>query len=137
MGASDVEVVRRAWEAFCGGDLEAVAAALHPSVRWYPADDPDAAEGCHDRDEAIAFIRRAPGAGLSADLVDVVDAGDRVVLILHRRRPPGADERPEPHGEVVTVRDGQITEMIIHWTVGEALAAAGLDTGAPPASAPA
>jgi ketosteroid isomerase-like protein len=125
MSASDVELVRRAWSAFCSGDVEAIEAVLHPRVRWYPADEPGAAEACSSREQAIAFIRAAPGAGRSADLVDVIDAGERVVLILHRRRPPGADERPEPHGEVIAVRDGAIVEMVIHWSVGEALAAAG------------
>jgi hypothetical protein len=39
MAASDVELLRRAWEAFSHGDVSAAAAVLDPQVRWYGADD--------------------------------------------------------------------------------------------------
>ncbi len=53
------------------------------------------------------------------------DAGERVVVILQRQQPPEGGERPPPHGEVVTVRDGKIAAMIVYPTVDEALIAAG------------
>jgi ketosteroid isomerase-like protein len=121
-----VAFVRRGWAAFARGDVGAVAEILDPLVRWYPAEEPDAEGACHDRGEALAFISRAVADGVSADLLDVRDAGARVLLILHRHTPPDSDERPAPHAELVTVRDGAITEMVIYWTVEEALAAAGL-----------
>ncbi|MEA2154140.1 MAG: hypothetical protein QOE11_280 [Solirubrobacteraceae bacterium] len=124
MSAADVELVRRTWEAFSRRDAEAVSDVLDQQLQWYPADEPTA--GCHGREEALTFIRGAIAGGVSADLVDVRDAGDRVVLILHRHREPESGERPEPHGEVVTVRDGKVTEMVIYWTVDETLSAAGL-----------
>ena len=43
---------------------------------------------------------------------------------------PGTRLRsPEPHGEVITVRDGRIAEMVIYPTVQDALAAVGLGGG--------
>ncbi|HUR86766.1 MAG TPA: nuclear transport factor 2 family protein [Solirubrobacteraceae bacterium] len=134
MTATAVEVVREAWSAFARGDLPAVTHALDPGVRWYPARDPEAAEGCQNREEALAFLRRAIADGTSADLVDVLDAGERVVLILHRHKQPDLDERPPPHGELVTVRDGRITEMLIYWTAADPLAAAGLSEDPPRSS---
>lgn len=128
-GSPAVALVRRGWAAFARGDLDAVTEILDPQVQWYPAEEPDAEGACHSRDEALAFIRRAIADGVGADLVDVRDAGDRVVLLLHRHQPPDCDERPEPHGELVTVREGRITEMVIYWTVGETLAAAAVDGG--------
>jgi len=41
--------------------------------------------------------------------------------------PPGWERSPEPHGELITVRDGRIAEMVVYPTVEDALAAAGLD----------
>ncbi len=38
----------------------------------------------------------------------------------------GWGEQPEPHGELVTVRDGKVTEMVAYPNVDEALVAAGL-----------
>ena len=40
-------------------------------------------------------------------------------------------KRQEPHGEVVTVRNGRVVEMVVYPNVDEALAAAGLQP--PPA----
>jgi hypothetical protein len=108
MAAGDVELLRRAWE-----------------VRWYGAGEGEEPDGCHNRDEAVAFIRLALADGVTAELLDIRDAGDRVVLIFQRHQPPDWGERPEPHGELVTVRDGKVVEMVVYPTVDEALAAAG------------
>ena len=121
----DVELVRGAWEAFSRGDLEAATAVLHPQVRWHGAGEGEQEGGCHTREEALAFIRRALADGVTAELLDVRPTGDRVVAVLQTRLPPEGGEQPEPHGELVTVRDGKVVEMLVYPTVGEALAAAG------------
>ncbi len=126
MAASDVELLRHAWQAFARGDLDGAREALDPAVRWYGAEDPDAESACHDRDDALAFIRRALADGVTAEPLEFRDAGDRVVVILQTRTPPEWGEQPEPHGELVTVRDGKVTEMVVYPTVDEALVAAGL-----------
>ena len=126
MTPSDAELLRGAWDAFARGDVDAATAVLDPHVRWYGADDPDGEGGCHNREEAAAFIRRALADGLTADLLDVRDAGDRLVAVIHTHAPPEWGRSPEPHGEVVTVRDGKVTEMVVYPTVEDALAAAGL-----------
>ena len=63
---------------------------------------------------------------MTADLLDVRDAGDRLVAVIHTHAPPEWERSPDPHGEVITVRDGKVTEMVIYATVEDALAAAGL-----------
>ena len=60
MTTSDIDLVRRAWDAFSRGDVTAAAAVLDPDVRWYGAGEPDGDGACRNRDEAAAFIRRAP-----------------------------------------------------------------------------
>lgn len=123
MSARDVELVRRAWGAFSGGDVDAAAAVLDPQVRWYGAEDPEAEGGCANRDEALAFIRRALADGVTAEALDFRDAGDRVVVVVQTHHPPDWGEQPEPHADVVTVRDGKVVEMVVHPTVEAALAA--------------
>ena len=126
MSPSDVEVLRRAWEAFARGDVEAATEALDPEVRWYAAGEPDGEGACHNREDAAAFLRRALADGLTAELLDIREAGERLVAVIHTHAPPEWERSPDPHGELITVRDGRITEMVIYPTVEAALAAAGL-----------
>ncbi len=123
---SDVEVVRTAWEAFARGDLDVALDLLDAHVRWYPVGDPDG--GCHNRDEARAFIRRSLADGVTAELLDVHVAGGRLVAVIQAHVPAERELRPEPHGELITVRDGKITEIVVYGSVNEALAAASLSS---------
>jgi len=124
MAHSDVELVQRAWEAFSRGDVDAATEALDPQVRWHGADDEDPEAGCHNRSHALAFIRQALADGVTAEALDFQDAGDRIVVVVQTHNPAEWGPQPEPHGEVVTVRDGKIVEMVVHPTVDEALTAA-------------
>jgi ketosteroid isomerase-like protein len=128
MTASDVELVRSAWDAFSRGDVTAATTVLDPDVRWYGAGDPEGEGACHNRDEAAAFIRRALADGLTAELLDVRDAGERLVAVIHTHAPPEWERSPEPHGEVITVHDGRVLEMVVYPTVEDALAAVGLES---------
>ena len=126
MTRSDVELLRRAWAAFARGDVEAATEALDPHVRWYAAGEPDGEGSCANREDAAAFLRRALADGVTADLLDVRNAGDRLVAVIHTHAPPEWERSPDPHGEIITIRDGKVTEMVIYATVEDALAAAGL-----------
>jgi ketosteroid isomerase-like protein len=124
MAQSDVELLRGAWDAFARGDVDAATQALDPQVRWYAAGDPGGEGACHNREEAAAFLRRALAEGLTAELLDVRDAGERLVAVIHTHAPPEWERSAEPHGEVITVRDGRVVEMVIYATVEDALAPA-------------
>ena len=126
MSQSDVEMLRRAWDAFARGDVAAAVDALDPDVQWYGAGDPDGEGSCHNREEATAFIRRALADGLTAELLEVRDAGDCLVAVIHTHAPSDWERSPEPHGEVVTIRDGKVTEMVVYPTVEDACTAAGI-----------
>ena len=126
MSQGDVELLQRGWEAFGRGDVDAAVDVLGPDVRWYAAGEPDGEGACHSREDAAAFLRRALTDGMTAQLLDVRDAGDRLVAIIHTHAPPEWQRSPEPHGELVTVRAGKVTEMVIYPTVEAAMVAAGL-----------
>jgi uncharacterized protein len=135
MSQSDVELLRRGWAAFGRGDVDAAVDVLGSQVRWYAAGDPDGEGACHDRADAAAFLQRALAEDMTAELLDVHDAGDRLVAVIHTHAPPEWERGPEPHGELITVRAGKVTEMVVYPTVEDALAAARLGAGTdPPAS---
>jgi ketosteroid isomerase-like protein len=68
-----------------------------------------------------AWVRQGPG-----ELIDVVDAGDKVVLIMR----PASDETgpAATAANVTTFRDGKVVEMVHYPDPGDALAAAGVET---------
>ncbi len=120
---SYVEIVRAGYAAIARGDLDAVSEFLAPDVRWHggvPAD------GCQNRAQAIAWIagRDARGAGPLPEIVDVVQHGARVVVVL---RPHPSEEDPHPRltASLITFRDGWAVEMVHHDDADAALAALG------------
>jgi ketosteroid isomerase-like protein len=123
MSESNVEIARRGWEAALRGDLDTVRDMLDPDVKWHGG-DPSGPGGCHNRDEALAFMRGAPGRNPRAELVDVVDAGDKVVLITRGQDAEGVPAQSSAN--LTTFRDGKAVEMVHYLNVDDALAAAGL-----------
>ncbi len=123
MGERDAKLIRELWAAVARGDVDVAVEALDPGVRWHGAGDPEG--GCQNRDEARAFIRQALADGISAEALEVRTAGERVLVVVQIHQPPEWGEQPEPHGELVTVVDGKITEIIVFPTVDDAVAEAG------------
>ena len=124
MTESDVELARRGFAAAVRGDFAAIGELLDPEVKWHGG-DPAAIGSCQNRDQALRFMRRSEfmrGGGF--ELVDVVDAGDRVVVIL--RPPPEGAEPAAPVANLTTFRDGKVVEMVDYPSPQAALAAAGV-----------
>jgi hypothetical protein len=48
-----------------------------------------------------------------------------VLVLLQRSRRADEAEAPPPHGQIVSLRDGQVAEMVVYPTAEEAMAAAG------------
>ena len=107
------------------GDLEAIGELLDPEVKWHGG-DPSAEGACGNREQALAFMRRVRSRNPMGELVDVIDAGDQVVVVM--RPANGAELR----ANLTTFRDGKVIEMVAYETPEDALTAAGMP--APPAS---
>ncbi len=126
MSESNVELARRGWEAALRGDLDTLADLLDPDVKWH-AGDPSAAWACRNRDQALAFMGRARQRRPLTErvkLVDVVDAGEKVVVVTRRG---GAEGGPEQlSANLTTIRNGRVVEMVHYPDADEAFAAAGL-----------
>jgi hypothetical protein len=119
---SNVEAARRGFEAVLHSDLDTLAEFLDPLVRWHGG-DPAAPGACHNRVEALAFLRRSrllqPGG---AALLDAVGIGDKVVLILRRRA--DADDPGSEVANLATFQDGRVIEMVHYPHPCDALTAA-------------
>jgi hypothetical protein len=103
-------------------DLTEVGGLLDEHVKWH-AGDPMAEGACRNRWQALAFMRR-PERGDPGELIDVIDAGDRIVVIL---QPPPIDGVPPPmRAQNTTFRDGKVIEMAGYPTVETALTESGV-----------
>jgi ketosteroid isomerase-like protein len=123
MTESNVELARRGWEAALRGDLDALRDLLDPDVKWHGG-DPSALGACRNRDQALEFMRGVRTRIPRAELVDVVDAGEKVVVIT--RGQDAGDGPARPSANLTTFREGKAVEMVHYPNVEDALAAAGL-----------
>ena len=122
MTATNVELARRGYEAVWRGDLDTVREFLHPDVKWHGGDPSDPG-ACHNREQAIGFMRRALSRRPLGELVDVIAAGDQVVVIM--RPVPDRGDRAVLSANLTTFRDGKAVEMVHYPDPDDALAAAG------------
>jgi ketosteroid isomerase-like protein len=116
MSEENVRIARQGWEAVQRGDFDTIAGLLDPDVKWHGGDP---ASGCQNSTQAIEFIRQGIARRGPSELVEVVDAGDRVVVVLRR---PGA-KGPELVANLTTFREGKVVEMVHYPNVDDALAA--------------
>jgi ketosteroid isomerase-like protein len=113
---SNVELARDGFEAALRGDLDAIAELLDAEVKWHGGDP---SSGCQNRDEALGWIGDGLARMKNVELVDVVGAGDKVVVLM---RPPG---QSEPVANLTTFKNGKVVEMVHYPDPAEALAAVG------------
>lgn len=121
MSQSNVDIARRGFEAVMRGDLDAIGELLDPDVKWHGG-DPSANGACHNRVQALEFMRRARSRNPMGELVDVIDAGEQVVVVI---RPASGAELT---ANLTTFRDGKVIEMVSYETPEDALTAAGVPT---------
>jgi ketosteroid isomerase-like protein len=124
MTERNVELARRGFAAAVRGDFAAIGELLDPEVKWHGG-DPAAVGACRNRDQVLMFMRRSETVGGGRfELVDIVDAGDKVVVIL--RPPPEGAEPAAPVANLTTFRNGKVVEMVHYPSPEAALAAAGV-----------
>jgi ketosteroid isomerase-like protein len=126
--SQNVEIVRRAYEAFNGTDPDAAIELLHPDVEWsLPAHFPDA-ETWQGRDRVAEGLRAraASWSSLKIEIQDLIDGGDKVVALVHirgRAAVTGLDlAGMGVDGHVWTLRDGLAVSVRMYGGTDEALA---------------
>jgi ketosteroid isomerase-like protein len=106
------------------GDLDAIWELLDPDVKWHGG-DPSAEGACRNREQALEFMRRARSRNPMGELVDVIDAGEQVIVVI---RPASGAELT---ANLTTFRDGKVIEMVSYETPEDALTAAGVSSSGP------
>jgi ketosteroid isomerase-like protein len=118
---ANVQLARRGFEAVARGDFDAVREILDADVQWHGSEG-SGEQSCHNRDEALHFIRAAVERGALGQLADVIDAGDQVIVVMRpsdTAEPGGSELR----ANLTTFRDGKVVQMVAYETPEAALAA--------------
>jgi ketosteroid isomerase-like protein len=116
MSDSDVELVRRLFESFQSGSLEAVLALVHEdfvvAVPPSMSAEPDTYEG-HDGVRRYVAAFEGQLDDVRFELLEVIDAGDRVItrLRLTGRGATSGIEVEQSAVSVLFVRDGKIARI--------------------------
>ena len=133
MSQENVEVVRRSFELWLSGDLEAWLTTIDPDIGWdisaHPL--PDVPNHGRGRDAFASDMLATYASGwtdYSAEMKELVDAGEHVVAVLHetaKMRDTGVP-LDRDLAQVWTVRDRRGAFLRVFRTKAEALEAAGL-----------
>jgi ketosteroid isomerase-like protein len=130
MSQENVERVRESYE-FTDREHEPDFDLLHPDIQWHTrADLPDSATH-RGHDGVAAFMDEWWEAfdDLHADVEELIDAGDRVVVVLrlHGRVRGSTQEVDMSETHVLTMLEGKATEIHEYQSKTDALKAVGLE----------
>jgi ketosteroid isomerase-like protein len=129
MSEENVEIVRRGFEVWNTGDMDALRELYDPGIVWRPAEgwpEPGPYVGREAVMRQLEQLRRTWDGDTLEPIDDFIDAGDRVVVRIIWR---GAGQGPELNMEltgVYAVRDERIIGIEFFWDHADALEAAGL-----------
>jgi ketosteroid isomerase-like protein len=128
MSAENVEIVRRAYEAFNGANPEAAIELLDPDCEWaLPAHFPDA-ETWRGRDRVAEGLRARAESweSLNIEVHELIDGGDKVVALvrIHGRAPLTGLELAGMgvDAHLWTLRNGRAVSVRMYGGTEEALA---------------
>jgi ketosteroid isomerase-like protein len=131
MSVENVEVVRRAYEAWNGGEPEVALDLLDPEVEWtLPAHFPDA-ETWRGREQVVEGLRTVSESfdSLHMEVHELIDADDRVVALVHiqgRAAVTGIDlSGMGVDAHIWTLRAGRAVSVRMYGGTAEALAEIG------------
>lgn len=128
MSQENVEFMRRAFEAFVGGDIATLAEALDPDVEWKAVEDPVPKRGFDGVLESLAGWFEVWDE-IHVELEELVDAGASVVAAVNMRgnHAGSRSEVTERFFQVWTLsQDMKIVSFYEFKSRQEALEAAGL-----------
>jgi ketosteroid isomerase-like protein len=131
MSQENVEIAKRAVDAFNRGDMDGALALLDPNVRWTTADDepdPQTYVGHEGVRQLIASLLDIWERGFTMEAHEFIDLGDVVVVPftshVQARGSGVALDAEETH--VFTVHDGKIVRVREYRTKDAALQALGM-----------
>jgi ketosteroid isomerase-like protein len=113
MSNENAELIRRAYQAYAGGDLDAMLEFVDRDLEWTyldPALEHPIPQVCHGRQELEQVLRHWAEHGVRAELEEVINSGELVMVGV---RTPGVDALHGRGGDdraysVFRVREGRI-----------------------------
>ena len=133
MSRENVEVVRRGWDAWIRGDIDALFKTFHPAVEWdttnYEGWPEDEVYRGHDGVRRFFEEWLASWDRYETGVEEYIDAGGDRVLVLCWQRGFGPDSQAPVQmdfAQLCTVQDGLILRMEAYSDRSEALEAVGL-----------
>ena len=119
------ELVRGAYEAFSRGEFDAVVNLLHPDVEWVPPSDSVEPLPLRGRDAVREYLAPNVFEDQTAEPVEVVEEGNRVLVAAHvRARASGSGiELDQIVYHLYTIENGLAVRFSAHVDRNEALAA--------------
>jgi ketosteroid isomerase-like protein len=129
MSQENVEIVRRMWDAFLAGDVQAALSFYAPDVEWDGTNLPDGRVGT-GHEAILDHIRRWADIweNWTVEVEDITAVGSDQVVLFMRERGQGESglKMNERHAELYTLTDGRVVRRQGFSDPNEALAAAEL-----------
>jgi ketosteroid isomerase-like protein len=129
MSQENVEIIRRGFEAWNAGDMDALGEVFDPRVVWRGPEgwpEPGPYAGWEAVRRQIDQLRETFDADSFELISDFIDVGDRVAVRIIWR---GVGQGPESNMEMTglyTVRKGRCVAIELFWDHAEVLEALGL-----------
>lgn len=101
------EIVKKGYEAFAAGDIEAIRNLFDDDIEWVQPGDSVISGTYHGRREVLDYIGRLAERSLKAKVKDLVAEGDTVVALTEVAI--GAERGQD--ADVFTLRDGKVVRV--------------------------
>jgi|ERR1700733_1284677 len=131
MSQENVEIVRRSWQAFVDGGLDALMEYFDPEINWRAIEGaPDDVGEMHGKDAVHRYLQDWLDTfeGITSSPTELIDAGDHLVVaamyVTGRARLSGIETELR-YAIAYTVRDGRIVRGREYADRDEALKAVG------------
>lgn len=115
----NIEVFKRALNAFAAGDMDALAKEVHPDAVWHMIGHNPLSGTYRGRDATFALFQREfqlAGGTFRPQLQDVLANDEHTVALLHATASREGKELDMDYVIVFQIRDGQITEARVLWS---------------------
>jgi hypothetical protein len=124
----NTELIRRGYEAWNRGDVEAVLDLLHPNIEWRGYTHIPESGTLVGRDQVRAWLVRFLEAWeeLAIEVTELIEAGDRIVALVRFHalgRESGVPVEGGADAHVWTIREGQVVAVTLYQGTREGLEA--------------
>jgi ketosteroid isomerase-like protein len=132
MSQENLEIVRRAYAALNGGEIEAAVEFLHPEIEWRPYLGAVESDIYRSREAVIGMwsqLEEGFGGTLRIKCRELIDVGERGIVAVVEASGVGSGSGAEVRqrwAQLVTIRDGLVVLVEPFHDKDTALEAAGL-----------